>query len=310
MQTIKSEKWRAGCAAREQITGQRRLRWTSATRWPFQHQWLSSLIRFQPRIATHRSLCTRTPYLSLAVRLGIAMPLTPSRLSSERPVSSTWSPTRMHSFDLSAIAMPWLSGRTSRLQRWIAIWPPFDKSTPSRPERRPGVTVPVCPFIPAVLRPLRTTCSPVPYADFWTRGRTRLWSQMSCFTTPRPEEIQSTCKSSKPACCANTFIACSGNSSSKPLSLVRTSTTRAHEFEADCDIWSEKGRWRARQISTRGPSAGTSQDPVPRLGGHCREIHNMGMACTDAGPLRNEMASMPATQTNAIRMGPGTGITT
>ena len=90
-----------------EFTGQRRLRWTSATRWPFQHQWLSSLIRFEPRIATHRSLCTRTPYLSLAVRLGITMPLTPFKLSSERPVSSTWSPTRMHSFDLSAIAMPW-----------------------------------------------------------------------------------------------------------------------------------------------------------------------------------------------------------
>ena len=212
---------------------------------------------------THRSLCTRTPYLSLAVRLGIAMPLEPLRLSSERPVNSTWSPTRMHSFDLSAIAMPWLSGRTSRLQGRTATWPPFDKSTPSRPERRHGVTVPVCPFIPAVLRPLRTTCSTVPYADFWTCGRTRLWSQMSCFTSPRPEEIQSTCKSSKPACCANTFIACSSNSSSKPLSLVRTSTTRAHELEADCDIWSEKRRWRARQISTRGPSAGMSQDPCP-----------------------------------------------
>ena len=38
---------------------------------------------------------------------GITMPLTPFKLSSERPVSSTWSPTRMHSFDLSAIAMPW-----------------------------------------------------------------------------------------------------------------------------------------------------------------------------------------------------------
>ena len=31
------------------------------------------------------------------------MPVTPFRLSSERPVSSTWSPTRMRSFDLSCL---------------------------------------------------------------------------------------------------------------------------------------------------------------------------------------------------------------